>query len=453
MVVILGAGLAGLSAASHLAGRDVLVLEQDAEVGGLCRSFRENGFTFDCTGHLLHLRDPELRRWVNELLPGGWLQLSRLASIHSHGALTPYPFQANTAGLPVPVRLDCLLGFIETLRRPARGAPPPDFPADPALPFLKEPAAQEPPDFGTWIRDTFGEGFARHFFVPYNTKLWRRDPSEMTSDWVSWSIPRPELADVLRGALTTADKRFGYNPDFLYPRAGGIDALPRAIAARLAPGVVRTGTRVASLDAGRRTIRTADGESFEGPCVLSSLPLPVLAGLTTDLPPALAEASRRLRHVSVRAINLGVRGPPRHPRSQWIYFPEPDVPFHRLGFPTELTPAMAPPGHHQITAEISFRPEAPPPPEQSLEQTLQALLRLGMLASRDDVVHVHRLDIPTAYVVFDRDRRRVLPELQRWYVQRGVVPLGRYGAWDYLAMEDCLGHGRDVARWIARTGA
>ena len=47
MVLILGAGLAGLSAAWHLRGRDVLVLERQHEVGGLCRSFREAGFTFD----------------------------------------------------------------------------------------------------------------------------------------------------------------------------------------------------------------------------------------------------------------------------------------------------------------------------------------------------------------------------------------------------------------------
>ncbi len=50
-------------------------------------------------------------------------------------------------------------------------------------------------------------------------------------------------------------------------------------------------------------------------------------------------------------------------------------------------------------------------------------------------------------MVFDRARRRVLPRLLRWYVERGIVPIGRYGAWDYLSMEDCLIHGREVARW------
>ena len=50
---------------------------------------------------------------------------------------------------------------------------------------------------------------------------------------------------------------------------------------------------------------------------------------------------------------------------------------------------------------------------------------------------------------FDRRRREVLPELIRWFVSHGVIPLGRYGTWDYLAMEDSLRHGREVAQWIA----
>lgn len=458
MVLILGAGLAGLSAAWHLRGRDVALFESQPDVGGLCRTVRERGFTFDLTGHLLHLRDPTIRRWVLELLPGGWEPLQRSAWIHSSGVLTPYPFQVNTAGLPLAVRLECLLGFIETLRQPQRrGQPvPPPVPLAPAqagapgLPFLAvaPPAAPDEPSFLDWVLRNFGAGFAKHFFVPYNTKLWRRELSEITGDWVSWSIPQPELADVLRGALAGSDKRFGYNPDFLYPRAGGIDALPRALAANLAPGVVRTSCAVTALDAGRRTVRLANGESHDGEAVLTSLPLPALARLTTDLPAALRESAARLSHVSVRVVNLGVRGPPPHPAAQWIYFPDPKLPFHRIGLPAALTPAMAPPGHHSLVAEISYRPEQPVDSEAAVEQSVAALAACGLLRSRSDVVHTRVLDIPEAYVSFDRQRRQVLPALLRWYLERRVVPMGRYGTWDYLAMEDSLAHGRAAAAWL-----
>jgi protoporphyrinogen oxidase len=457
MVLILGAGLAGLSAAWHLDGRDALVLEREHEVGGLCRSFRRDGFTFDCTGHLLHLRDPDVRAWAMELLPGGWAHLRRSAWIHSHDAFTPYPFQANTAALPLDARLECLLGFIETLRAPAGpGDPvPPPRPLHPGLPFLTArpaPAADEP-NFHDWIRATFGEGFARHFFDPYNGKLWRRDLREVTGDWVSWSIPRPDLADVLRGAIGRSDKTFGYNPDFLYPSAGGIDALPRAIAAGLPAGVVRTGCAVEALHAGEGRVTLADGSSERSDVVFTSLPLSTLARLTHDLPDALREAARSLCHVSIRVINLGVRGEAAHPGMQWVYVPAPDVPFHRIGLPAALTPAMAPAGHHSLVAEISFRPDAPPAREQSLEDTLRALLDMGFLRDRADIVQTEVLDIPEAYVVFDHARRRVVPQLLRWYLEHDVIPMGRYGTWDYLAMEDSLVHGRQAARWLGERRA
>lgn len=453
MVLILGAGLAGLSAAWHLRGRDVRVYEREQEVGGLCRSIREKGFVFDYTGHLMHLRDPGIRQLVQDLLPGGWADLHRSAWIHSHDTVTPYPFQANTAGLPLDVRLECLMGFVEAMaREETSGATVPDAkPVDPRWPFLEvsPPPAADEPTFLDWIHRTFGAGFAKHFFEPYNGKLWKRDLSEVTGDWVSWSIPRPELADVLRGALTTNEKAFGYNPDFLYPRDGGIDHLPRSLAADLPDEVVQLGCEAVALEVGTRTVHFADGSSESAEHVLSSMPLTTLARMTRDLPSDLRAAVDDLDVVSIRAVNLGVRGEPVQPEAQWIYVPEEAFVFHRVGLPKALTPAMAPDGHHSLVGEIAFRPEADPGQQVHLEQTHEGLRAMGLLREEHEVVHELVVDIPAGYVVFDRRRREVLPKLLRFFLDHDVVPMGRYGSWDYLAMEDSLAHGRAVAQRLA----
>ncbi len=70
MIVIIGAGLAGLSTAFHLKGLPYRVFEKEKEAGGLCRSYQKDGFTFDLTGHLLHFRQPEIKALVEDLLPG-----------------------------------------------------------------------------------------------------------------------------------------------------------------------------------------------------------------------------------------------------------------------------------------------------------------------------------------------------------------------------------------------
>ena len=70
MILIIGAGLAGLSTAYHLGDRSYRVIEKEKEAGGLCRSYKKDGFTFDMTGHLLHFRQAAIKALVEGLLDG-----------------------------------------------------------------------------------------------------------------------------------------------------------------------------------------------------------------------------------------------------------------------------------------------------------------------------------------------------------------------------------------------
>ena len=45
--------------------------------------------------------------------------------------------------------------------------------------------------FEDFIRRSMGEGVARHFMVPYNTKLWHLPPRRMTVDWLGRFVPVP----------------------------------------------------------------------------------------------------------------------------------------------------------------------------------------------------------------------------------------------------------------------
>src|SRR5438128_1105112 len=114
-IVIIGGGLAGLSAGHHLAEYDPIVFEKEQAVGGLCRSFAQDGFTFDCTGHLIHLKNQYTKDLVARILPDAFNAHERLAAIYSKSTTTPYPFQANTYGLPPEVVKECLLGHVDIM--------------------------------------------------------------------------------------------------------------------------------------------------------------------------------------------------------------------------------------------------------------------------------------------------------------------------------------------------
>ena len=123
MIIILGAGLTGLSAAYHLRRggcRDWALYEREDRPGGLCRSESLGGFTFDYTGHFLHLRTPEMKRLAGRLLGHGLDRVTRSSWIWSQGVFTRYPFQTNTYGLPVETVKEILLGYIQArCRKPA----------------------------------------------------------------------------------------------------------------------------------------------------------------------------------------------------------------------------------------------------------------------------------------------------------------------------------------------
>ena len=65
-VVIVGAGIAGLSAGLRLAeaGIRVTVVEKEGTVGGLARSFTYGDYVFDVGPHRFHTDDPEVLAFI-----------------------------------------------------------------------------------------------------------------------------------------------------------------------------------------------------------------------------------------------------------------------------------------------------------------------------------------------------------------------------------------------------
>ena len=259
MILIIGAGLAGLSTAYHLNSNDgYQICEKEGEAGGLCRSYEKGGFTFDYTGHLLHLRDRYTRELVEQLLPGKLKTLNRCASIYSKDVLTPYPFQANLYSLPKDVVKDCLVGFFEAEIKRANN----------------HRDRVEKGSFKDWIVTTFGSGIARHFMVPYNEKLWKRDLESLSSDWVDWSIPIPSVDEVIGGALGLENQNMGYNAQFLYPERGGIGVLPQAFLPHL--NTVCYNRPLTAINLQEKRAWFADSSSINYDYLVTTVPLPEL---------------------------------------------------------------------------------------------------------------------------------------------------------------------------------
>jgi protoporphyrinogen oxidase len=427
-VVILGAGLAGLMAAHTLtqSGIPFRIIEKADRVGGFCQTEWRDGFGFDRTGHWLHLRNPEIRALVERLLAGNLVTLHRSARIYSYGKFTPYPYQVNTFGLPKEVVAECVLGFIDAQLGPGGAA-------------LR---ATEPQTFGDFIRRYLGEGFGKHFMFPYNQKLWTLHPDELMAGWTGRFVPRPTLDEVVKGALGIVNES-GYNATFIYPREGGIEALPRAFLPELR-GPIEVNVHPTEIVLSERRITLSDGRSLRYRGLINTIPLPELVGLCREVTSAAQHAASQLRATVVTYVNVGARG--EGPAYHWVYFPEPEFPFYRAGSASAVYPALAPKGTRSFYVEFSSLEGLAP--EIAEEQALEGLLRCGLLRSRDEVLFAFARQIHGAYVLYDRGyaaaKQYVLDFLAPWQVET----CGRYGNWEYGGMEDAMLSGQAAARRV-----
>ncbi|PRQ02935.1 dTDP-fucopyranose mutase [Enhygromyxa salina] len=437
-VVILGAGLTGLSAAYHLKSGPFLLVEKDGRVGGHARSHREGGHTFDVTGHWLHLRDDRSKALLATLFPtradepSAWVSVERKTKIHSHGAELEYPFQANLHGLPLEVVQECLVALVAAREAAARG----------------EAWATDPRTFEAYAIAKFGEGIARHFFVPYNTKLWGMHPDRLAPEWVRRFVPEPDAAQIIGGAIGLRQTGLGYNARFMYPRAGGIDALPEALRAQLeareraGDGRLWTGTEVEEIEPSTGRVKLSgqpDWISYRA--LISSIPLPELIARIPEAPPEVREAAAALSWVRWRYLDLATKRPVPVDW-HWAYVPEPRFAFFRVGVYSNAVQTMAPADSASLYVELSDR-NTPP----DLPAIARQLVEIGALGAVEDIRFCRTRDIEYAYVVFDEDHGPATATISAWLQRVGVRSCGRYGAWIYNSMEDSMLSGLAAAQW------
>jgi len=420
-VAILGAGLTGMSAAIELGRRGVgyRIFEKLAQPGGHAVTIEDNGFRFDRTGHLLHLKSDALRAEVLDWIGPDHLRIQRRSVIWSNGVYTRYPFQANTFGLPAKVAYECVQGFL-------------------AAQFSRNQDAPPPKNFEEFCLLHFGEGISRHFMIPYNSRLWGVHPREITSAWCQRFVPLPRLEDVIAGAVGLNDRELGYNSHFIYPRLG-IGELSRSMA-----------RRVPSLELERSPLRIDLAErrlSFENEQVpfdvlLSSIPLPRLLELIDEVPEPVRNAAAKLRCSHLHYLDIALRrksGKDFH----WAYVPEEKYPFYRVGCYSHFSAALAPPGKSSLYVELADR--SPPELDQVLPKVAHGLIEMGIIDSAEQIEFARARRIDYAYVIFDHEYFAALDVIRPFLEASRIISSGRYGEWNYSAMEDAILFGKAAA--------
>jgi protoporphyrinogen oxidase len=427
-IVIIGAGLTGLSAAYHLEKQgftDYKLFEKEAEVGGLCRSVYQDGFTFDYTGHLLHINDAYFKEFISTVAGfENFNTIHRKSFIYSQDTYTHYPFQVNLHGLPARTITECIEGFINRPR-----------------------TKKLPLDFKKWVLTSFGKGIAEHFFYPYQEKIFSYPVDKLSASWTGRFVPKTSLTEMIQGAIQPPqEQQIGYNAQFFYPKQEGIFFWIKRLYQQLQQPVYTNHT-VTSINLNEKKVIFADGSSEHYKTLINTMPLNIfLKLLTGHSAQPLKNASKKLLCNSVVNFNLGIERE-NFSDKHWIYYPEKQYPFYRIGFSNNFAQSMAPAGCSSLYGEFSHLQKPQHEVEELLACALQQTKKILHIAD-SEIVTEKIITIPHAYVIFDRWRDNNLPKLLTRLAQENIHSIGRYGAWKYSSMQEGLLEGKAISETL-----
>jgi len=430
-VLILGAGVCGLAAASVLGDR-AIVLERESRPGGLVRTECRDGYWFDHVIHLLYFPDAATERRVQELIGPVLASCAPVAWVECGGGTARFPLQTHLGQLEPDSLIRCIRDFAAA---------------------CFGPAVEQPRNYEEMLKTTFGEALCELFFFPYNRKMWRRPLASLAPAGFHWNIARPAFEEVLAGALEPDSVARAYNASGWYPRPPrdapirGMEVLSSALASQVPD--LRLETNVEEIDPENRRVLARDASGSRwlqyGDTCLCTLPLPVAVGIVRSAPPELVEDCSRLSWNRVSTIALAVKGPRPQGSGHWRYYSDERLLFTRLVFLTEFDPDCAPEDGWAMLAEVTERSESPRRPDVELVQQVCADIEaVGVLNSACRVVHSEVIIADPAYVVFTPDNRAIMERARTFLEDVGIVPLGRYGRWEYSSMGQVM---RDGFSW------
>ncbi len=425
---ILGGGLAGVSLGYFLNknGYDFIILEKKSETSGLLKSVNIDGFTFDVGGsHIIFSKDKEILNLMVSILGDNVVKNRRNTKILYKGHYIKYPFENGLADLPKEDNFECLYYFIQNLIKKEKGE-------------LKPPT-----NLKEWFYYTFGKGMAEKYLIPYNEKIWKYPLEEISTTWVE-RIPNPPVEDIIKSSLGIPTEGYTHQLYFYYPKFGGIQSLIRSFEKPIKDKIV-TNFEVKKIKKENEKWIVSNGRvEFEFDKLISTIPIQELVKALDDAPKEVIEAIDNLKFNSLITVGIGIDKPKINDFS-WLYIPDKDVLTHRVSFPSNYSPYVAPDGKSSVLAEITYREgdEISKMKDRDIvEKTVEDLDRLGIIRKEEvTLTTIHRFKY--AYVIYNLNYKKNLKVIFEYFNEIGIDLAGRFAKWEYLNMDGVVKQVKD----------
>ncbi|MCU4202733.1 FAD-dependent oxidoreductase [Vibrio cholerae] len=413
-IIVLGAGIAGISAAYHAkhAGFDVTCFEKSSKAGGLISNFSVQGFRFDKAIHLSFTSSEYVRSVFDKT---EYITHKPNSYCIENKKWFKHPIQNNLFPLDTREKVDLITSFI-------------------SRPELN------PKNYGEWLDHQYGYEISKRYPRPYTIKYWSLEAEKLSTTWIGNRVRRADVKEVLLGAFEKRDDNHYYASEMRYPKVGGYYQFIKDIADSCD---IETGKEAVEIDTVKKCVVFSDGDRKKYDSLISTIPLPRIIKLIPNVPKNVRVAAESLLWTTVDLISVGFNKE-NVPPYLWFYIYDEENIAARAYSPSLKSKDNAPPGKSSLQFEIyNLSTKERLEPEKLIKNIQKKLLEMN-ICKEEDIIFMHHKHLPFGNVVFDHgmeERRQVVLD---YLAAQDIRSCGRFGEWDYLWSDQSFLSGQNV---------
>ena len=416
--LIIGAGISGLTFASYCK-ENYLIIEKDSEVGGYCKTHYNKDYVWDYAGHFFHFKTDEFKKkFIDSLDKNDFVTQDKKTFIYFDDKLIDFPFQTHIHELSKDKFIDCLYDL-----------------------FNKE-EKENYDNFLDMLYGKFGKSITEMFLKPYNEKLYAVDLTKLDKDAMGRFFPYADIKAIIDNMKQ--NKVNSYNNTFMYPKKGAqviIDVLMKDID----ENKILLNSVIQSINLEDKKVILTDGTEIYYEYLINSMPFDKFLKLTNNK--EYIDFSNELTYNKVLVFNLGFNKKSKYNDHHWLYFPDKNINFYRVGFYDNILGA----DKLSMYIEIGYPKGTVITDEdinRQLSLTLDNLKKCGIIDDTFSLVAYESSVMDPAYVHIDAQNDLKVRKIMKDLANKNVYSVGRYGAWTYCSMEDCMVEAKELSEKI-----
>ncbi len=439
--VVIGAGLAGLSATFELGRSNIPAVcwEASDDIGGLSRTIVYHGYRFDIGGHIFGKQSKEIFELWQNLMGNEFINTSYNIGMYFKGKIFILPLGFGEARKVI--RTIGVTDFFYCLSSLLKRQ------------FIR---INDPLTLETHMRNRFGDRFFEFFFKPYLEKVWGLPCSHLDPEG-STTVSNANIKAIIKSKISresnnSAGKwypRFGAGeiPAALYKSASNNGIIFKSNSKVV--GLLRENNRIV-----KAVIQTTDAkEIIPVSDIISSIPLKDLVQIISpELPGDIRALADDLKYRSLIIVNFILNVD----RIQFgcINVQDPDLKISRIHCFKKWSLDMVPdPSKSSLECEFFVSEEDElwqGPDSYVIDLAKKEVVSMGLL-TEEDILCSCVVRIPKAYPLLTSGTKsnveRILTELEKI---ENLKSVGRFGLHRYQSMAEDSLSGLVAARSFTR---